>query len=414
MATLSGGEDGGPSDAAGQAAHKDSPDGLGADGGQAGDDGLTVAGTGPGRGGSAVASVPAEKALLLASAPGPKKAGKGRKAGTGVRRGENLFGWLFVSPALTILVVFLALPIFLALYISFTNWSGITSPLSSAVKFVGLDNYRTLITRPGLYQQDFATDIRNNFYFVVFTVPLQTAIALFLAVLMNNRFLRAKGFFRTAFYFPSVTSSIAITVIFIFLFQGTGVVNTVLGWFGLTGPNWLYDQRGVITLLLNALGINSPGWGNHTLMGVSLWNWLAGPSLGMCVMIILVTWTTAGTFMLFFLAALQSIGEDVDEASEIDGATPWQQFRRVTLPLLRPALVLVLTLGFISTWQVFDQSYLLGPNNPTTVTPAYFSYQVSFQDSAFGEGAAVAFLLFCLIVFLTVLQRRFIKEDLTR
>jgi multiple sugar transport system permease protein len=204
-------------------------------------------------------------------------------------------------------------------------------------------------------------------------------------------------------------------VVFIFLFQGTGVVNTVLGWFGITGPNWLYDTQGVFWTALNLFGISSaPGWANHMVLGIPIWNWLSGPSVGMCVMIILVVWTTSGTFMLFFLAALQNLADDVDEASAIDGATPWQRFRWVTLPLLRPAVVLVLTLGFISTWQVFDQSFLLGPHNPTTITPAYFSYQVSFQDSAFGVGAAVAFLLFCLIVFLTVLQRRFVKEDLTQ
>lgn len=354
-----------------------------------------------------------EAAVGLAAAPAPRRLRWGRPSSP-LRRGENLFGWVFVSPAVAILLLFLAVPILLALYISFTNWSGLTSPLSSAVKWVGLTNYKSLLTQSGLYQLDFATSVRNNFYFVIFTVPLQTALALFLAVVLNNRFLKAKGLFRTAAYFPSVTSSIAITTIFIFLFQGSGVVNTVLGWFGLQGPNWLYDQRGVFTLILSAFGVNSPGWGNHLFMGVSVWSWLSGPSLGMCVMIILLTWTTSGTFMLFFLAALQNIGEELDEASEIDGATPWQRFRQVTFPLLRPALVLVLTLGFISTWQVFDQSYLLGPHNPTTITPAFFSYQVSFQDSAFGMGAAVAFLLFCLIVFLTTLQRRFVKEDLTR
>lgn len=365
----------------------------------------------PGPGGAAALSTGAEKAVVLASAPVSRHRRSHRNP---LRKGENLFGWVFVSPAVAILLLFLAIPIVLAVYISFTNWSGLTDPLSSAVKWVGLTNYKTLLSEPGLDRLDFATAVRNNFYFVIFTVPLQTALALFLAVLVNNRFLKAKGFFRTAFYFPSVTSSIAITVIFIFLFQGTGVINTVLGWFGITGPNWLYDQQGVFTLILSAVGIHSPGWGNASVMGLSVWNWLAGPSLGMCVIIIMLTWTTSGTFMLFFLAALQNIGEELDEASEIDGATPWQRFRRVTFPLLRPALVLVLTLGFISTWQVFDQVFLLGPNNPTTITPAYFSYQVSFQDSAFGVGAAVAFLLFALIVFLTVLQRRFVKEDLTK
>lgn len=340
---------------------------------------------------------------------------RGPRATGTLRKGEGLFGWLFISPALVILVLFVVLPIFLALYVSFTNWSGLTPPLSSSVKLVGLTNYRELLTQPGIYQSNFAESIRNVFYYVLFTVPLQTVGALGLAVLVNNKFLKARAFFRGAYYLPSVTSSIAVTVIFMYLFQGAGVVNSIFHVFGWQQtPNWVYDQRGLFTLILSAVGINSPGWGNHLLMGLPAWQWLAGPSLGMCVMIVMVSWTTAGTFMLFFLAALQQISEDLDEATEIDGATSWQRFRRVTVPLLRPTLVLVVTLGFISTWQVFDQSFLLGPANPTSITPAYFAYQVSFQDSAFGMGAAVAFLLFALIVVLTLLQRKFVKEDLTK
>jgi multiple sugar transport system permease protein len=340
---------------------------------------------------------------------------KGRATGV-LRKGEGVVGWLFVSPALAILLLFLVVPILLAVYISFTNWSGLTPPLSSSVHLVGLKNYRTLLTTAGLYQTNFGTAVRDNFYFVIFTVPLQTALALFMAALVNGKYLRARSFFRTSFYFPSVTSSIAITMVFIFLFQGSGVINTVLGWFGAKGPDWIVDQRGLFWLVLQLFGVNNPpGWAaNHGFLGINWWNWLAGPSLGMCVIICLLVWTTSGTFMLYFLAGLSQIGEDVDEASEIDGANRWQRFRHVTLPLLRPVLVLVLTLGFISTWQVFDQIYMVGPSNPTTVTPAYYSYQVSFQDSAFGMGAAVAFLLFCLIVFLTVLQRKFVKEDLTQ
>jgi multiple sugar transport system permease protein len=118
--------------------------------------------------------------------------------------------------------------------------------------------------------------------------------------------------------------------------------------------------------------------------------------------------------MLFFLGGLQSVPEEAEEASEIDGATRWQRFRFVTLPMIRPIVILVVTLGFISTWQVFDQSYLTGSHNPTMVTPAFLAYQVSFSDFAFGEGAAIAFLLFIFIVVLTLLQRRFVKEDLTK
>ncbi|MGH9107285.1 MAG: carbohydrate ABC transporter permease, partial [Acidimicrobiales bacterium] len=347
--------------------------------------------------------------------PQPARRGRRQKTTGTLRKGENLFGWIFVSPSVAILLLFLLAPIVLALYISFTNWSGLTNPLSSSVKWTGLANYKTLLTQPGLYQQDFGTSIRNNLYFVAFTVPLQTALALALAVVVNNKLLRAKGLFRTIAYFPSVTSSIAITVIFIFLFQGSGVINTILGFFGIQGPNWLYDTRGVFTLVYNAFGVNNPpALVNHQFLGLPIWGWVAGPSLGMCVVIIMLVWTTSGTFMLFFLAALQQISEDLDEASEIDGATPWQHFRRVTLPLLRPSLVLVLLLGFISTWQIFDQIFLIGPLNPATVTPAYFSYEISFRDSDFGAGAAVAFLLFCLIVFLTLIQRKFIKEDLTK
>ena len=245
---------------------------------------------------------------------------------------------------------------------------------------------------------------------MVTVVPVQTGLALWLAILVNDKFLKGKGLFRTAFYFPSVTSSIAITTVFIFLFSTSGVVNRVLSVFGIAGPNWLYDQNGVITSILGALGVHTaPSWANFQILGVSVWSWLSGPSFGMCVIIILAIWTTSGTFMLLFLAALQNVSEEVEEASEIDGATPWLRFRHVTLPMLRPVVVLVATLGFIGTWQVFDQSYLTGPNNPTMVTPAFLAYQVSFSNFAFGEGAAIAFILFAFIVLLTLLQRKFVQ-----
>jgi multiple sugar transport system permease protein len=255
--------------------------------------------------------------------------------------------------------------------------------------------------------------VRNNFYFVVFVVPIQTALALFLAVLVNDRLLKGKGFFRTAFYFPSVTSSIAITLVFIFLFQGSGAVNKLLSFIGVHGPNWLISTNGLFHNLLGMVGVRTaPGWARHQFLSLSVWDWLAGPSVGMCVVIVLCVFTTSGTFMLMFLAALQNIAEEIDEATEIDGATAWQRFRLVTLPMLRPTLLLVLTLGLIGSWQVFDQIFLLGPNNQTVSTPAYLSYELSFQNSAFGVGAAIAFLLFLLIVVLSWLQRRFLPEDI--
>ena len=174
----------------------------------------------------------------------------------------------------------------------------------------GFANYRAILTQPGLGQSNFGTAVRNSFYYVVTVVPTQTALSLWLAILVNNKFLKGKGLFRTAFYFPSVTSSIAITTVFIFLFSTTGVVNHVLAFFGNNGPNWLYDQSGVITSILNSLGVHTaPSWSNFQILGVSLWGWLSGPSFGMCVIIILAIWTTSGTFMLLFLAALQNVSE---------------------------------------------------------------------------------------------------------
>lgn len=343
---------------------------------------------------------------LEATAAPPPRRRRGR--GSALRRQERWAGWLFVLPGLAVLIIFLVVPIGLAFYVSLTRWDGLSSPFGGGARFIGFDNYKSLLTVDNLTRQNFATSIRNNFYFVLFVVPLQTALALFLAVLLNNKFLRGRSYFRTAFFFPSVTSSIATTLVFLFLFSGGGAVNQLLGYVGLHGPNWTADSRGVFHQALGAVGVDSPpGWAQHEFFNLSWWDWLSGPSVAMIVIITLVVWTTSGTFMLMFLAGLQNINEEVLEASEVDGAGPWQRFRLVTLPMLRPTLILVLTLGLISTWQVFDQIYLTG-NNPATITPAYLSYNQSFQNSAFGIGAAIAFLLFALIIVLAALQRRLI------
>jgi multiple sugar transport system permease protein len=303
----------------------------------------------------------------------------------------------------------------MALWVSLTDWNGSVNPFHTGpgAEFVGTKNYTDLFAKDGLTRSNFMQSIGNTFWYVLFVVPLQTVLALGLALLVNNRLLKGKGFFRTAFYFPSVTSSIAISTVFLFLFSSTGAVNALLKALGLGQPNWFIDDRGLIRLLFNAIGVDNPGWGQHEVLGRSLWDWVSGPSVALTVIIILVVWTTSGTFMLMFLAGLQNINEEVLEASEVDGATSWQTFRMVTLPMLRPTLILVLTLGLISTWQVFDQIYLTG-NNPATITPAYLSYNQSFQNSAFGIGAAIAFLLFALIILLAALQRRLVgsgEED---
>jgi multiple sugar transport system permease protein len=334
--------------------------------------------------------------------------------GNGIRSGEGRYGWLFTAPAIIIIGVFLVLPIFLALWVSVSDWSGLGSPINSQVGFVGAKNYQSVLTAGGLAEQTFGTSIRNNLWFVVFVVPLQTAIALFLAVQVNRRLLRARGFFRTAFYFPSVTSAVAITGIFIFLFASSGAVNQIIAALGGTGPTWFADSRGIFHIVASWFGVgnNPPALSGTALLELSWWDWLSGPSVAMCVIIILVVFTTSGTFMLLFLAALQNIGGEIEEAALVDGAGPFRKFFGVTLPMLKPTLFTVLTLGLIGTWQIFDQIYILGGGKPanTTLTPAFLAYQTSFKSLNWGDGAAISFILFAIIVVLTALQRIILRD----
>jgi len=342
-------------------------------------------------------------------APSPRRA-------RGIRGNETRAGWLFTLPAILIIGAFLVIPILLALWVSVSNWNGLGSPLSNT-DFVGAENYANIAADDGLAARDFGVAIRNNLYYVLLVVPLQTALSLFLAVQVNRRVLRGRGFFRTAFYFPSVTSSIAITVVFLFLFSASGAINQILGVLSVDGPNWFNDPRGVIHLILGAFGVGDPG--SSALAGplaITWWQWIAGPSVAMCALITLAIFTTSGTFMLLFLAGLQNIGAEIDEAALMDGAGAFRKFFSITLPMLRPTLFTVLTLGLIGSWQVFDQIYLTGAGAPgkTLLTPAFLAYQTSFEGLNWGEGAAIAFILFAIIVVLTLLQRVLLRERTPR
>ncbi len=145
---------------------------------------------------------------------------------------------------------------------------------------------------------------------------------------------------------------------------------------------------------------------------MSWWGWLAGPSLAMLTLIVLAVWTTAGIFMLLFLPALYNISGDIEEAALVDGARRLDPVPPDHPAAARPVLFLVLTLGLIGTWQVFDQVFLITQGNPagTTLTPAYLAYQVSFGNEQWGQGAAIAFILFAIILAFTVLQRLLLRE----
>jgi len=334
---------------------------------------------------------------------------------TGIYGRQAVAGWLFTAPMIIILGLFLFIPILMALYVSMTDWNGNGSPFGgSRTSFVGVENYTTLFMQDGLTRQTFMQSIGNTFYYVLFVVPLQTMTSLMLAIIVNNKFLKGKSFFRTAFYFPAVTSGVAIATVFLFLFSNTGAVNGFLGLLGVDGPQWFSDSRGLLHLALNAVGVgDNPSWAQGEIFGRSLWEWLSGPSVAMCVIIMLAIWTTTGTFMLLFLAALQDLPVEVDEAAELDGVSAFQKIRLVTIPMIKPAVFLVVTLGLIGTWQVFDQIYVMGKGAPanTTMTPAFLSYSQSFRSFDYGSGAAMAFIVFLIIIGLTFMQRRLMDDE---
>jgi multiple sugar transport system permease protein len=327
---------------------------------------------------------------------------------------EAVAGWLMSAPVIVLLLVFLVAPIAMAAWVSVSDWNGIGSPFASTVHAVGGRNYEALLTQPGLPQQQLGESLRNNLYYVIIVVPVQTALALGLALIVSRKRLAGRGFFRTAYYFPSITSSVAVSILFLYIFGTAGVVNAIIGDLGGQGPNWFDDPNGVLHIILSGLGVTTaPGaLASHGFLGVSWWDWLAGPSVAMVALIALAIWTTSGTFMLLFLPAIYAIPSDLTEAAIMDGANAWQRFRKITLPMLRPALFLVLTLGLIGTWQVFDQIYLISQGNPagTTLTPAYLSYLTSFGNQQWGQGAAIAFILFAIIVVLSIVQRLIVSE----
>lgn len=335
------------------------------------------------------------------------------------RREEAIAGYAFVAPAFIVFMVFLVIPILFSLYISFTDWNGIT-PLAreNAYNYIGLDNYNRLLFQNGIYQSDFYKALKNTTYYVLGVVPTQTFLALVLAVIVNQRWLKGRGFFRTAFYFPSITSSVVISLIFMFMFQKSGVVNVIINAIfpNYQAVNWLDDPNGVVHNFLGLFGVNlrnAGEWARVEVAGLRIWDWISGPSVTMLTIMILNTWTTIGSMMVIYLAALQNIPGQVYEAAAIDGASTWQTFRFITIPLLRPTTFFVITLGLIGCFQVFDQVFVISSGGPakTTLTIAYLVYNNGFKNSAMGAAAATAIILFVIIFIFTMLQRRVVGGE---
>ncbi len=321
-------------------------------------------------------------------------------------RSDFITGYAFIAPYLLVVLTFMIGVILFAFYISFTNYDIFTRPV-----WVGLKNYaKAFMGFVDPTQRDFLQSLYNVLWYTLIVVPTQTFLAILMAVLLNTP-VRMKQFFRTIFYTPSVTSSVVITLIFVWFYLKAGYVNylveSVLGWIGVSfsGINWLGDPRGLIQLIVQAFGGTIPS---------AQW-YFRGPSIAWMAIMFQNIYTTVPTFMLMFLAALQDISPSLYEAASIDGANRFQMFRKITLPMLRPILLLVVVLGTIGTFQVFDQVYLATQGGPlgTSLTPVYLIFTEALGINGpitMGFASALAFILAVIIFAFTFVQRRFLER----
>lgn len=303
-------------------------------------------------------------ATQVQTAPTPRSSGMNRKLQ------ETLTGYLFVSPWIILSIIFTFGAMLYVFYLSFTDLRILNTP-----QVIGFENYGKVLSN-----KLFHTAVFNTLLFSAVVTFFQTWLALILAVALNAK-IWGKQFFRSAWYLPSVTSSVVISLIFVWVFQKDGILNYLLtslfGWTGFQSVAWLTDARA------------------HTAL----------PALMMLNIL-----TTAPTFMLYFLAALQDIPEEVYEAASIDGCTGVQRFFRITVPMLKPIIFLVVVLGTIGTLQIFDQALIMtdgGPLNQTT-TINYLIYRAAFTDRTMAYASAMSFILFVIIFTLFLVQNRFL------
>jgi multiple sugar transport system permease protein len=308
---------------------------------------------------------------MTAAAPANPAGTRGRAGG----RQEALAGYGFVAvPMILFLILNIGTTLY-AFFISFWDWNYRRGP----EEFLGLANFQKILSDP-----IFLIAVKNTVYYTVIWVPLTMAVGLFLAVIVNQK-IRGQSFFRAAFYFPAIASSAAITVLWIFLLQPDGLFNEIRGALGLNP-------------LFQALGYEP-----HQ-------NWFGDYRTALNSVIVLNAWTTSGTFMLFYLASLQSISHEVYEAAAIDGAGPWQAFWKITFPLLKPGHFFVATVGVIGGLQLFDQALIAGSSNgdpnKALMTVVLYLYNVAFAQLDAGYAAAIGVVLFIVIFSATLLQRR--------
>ncbi|MDF1605653.1 sugar ABC transporter permease [Nocardioides sp. YIM 152315] len=287
------------------------------------------------------------------------------------RRSQAVAGWILASPFVVVFVAFTAGPVLASLGMSFTDIRSTDLRTPFAVEFVGLSNYADLVQDPV-----FRKVTVNTLLYLLLGVPLTMAVAMLVAVGLNS-VARLRGFFRVAFYLPVVTSIVAVSVVWKYIYRDEGgLLNTALSWFGIDGPGWLDSTTTAL------------------------------PSL-----VVMAVWRNFGTLMVIFLAGLQTVPQEHLEAAEVDGAGAWRRFRHITLPTMRPVLLFGAVITGIGYLQFFEEAFVMTKGGPldSTRSVTFFTYD-QFSYGNYGYAAAASYLLFLAIVVLTLVQFRLLRE----
>ena len=303
---------------------------------------------------------------------------------------KKISPYFYILPAAVIIFMFRFIPIILSFFLSFFKWD-----VNGRGDFIGLENYRNI-----LHDAEFWQSLTNTFWLVILVVPATIIFSLLFAFMLNN-IKKLRGFFRTLYFIPTVTSLVAVSIVFKIMFnQRSGLVNYMLGKIGIQPLGWLAESRGIFELMI----------------GHDLPYFLAGPSLALFCIIILTIWKSLGYNTIIYLAGLQNIPSVYYEAASIDGASSARKFFRITLPLISPTTFYVLMMTTITTFQVFSQVYMMtgppigGPLGTTKVI-VYYIFDKGLGEAAnMSYASAVALILFAIILALTLLQKKLEKK----
>ena len=283
-------------------------------------------------------------------------------------RYQKIMAYLFLSPTLVLFIIFVVLPAVMALVLSFTNYD-----ILSKIKWVGFDNYQRLFT-----DDVFFISLRNGLTYVILYVPIMIAASLTLALALNRKVPGMKVF-RMIYYLPMITSSVAAATVWMWLLQ---------------------KDYGLVNQILAIVGINGPAW-------------LANSDTAMYAIVLVTLWQGMGGNIILYLAGLQGVPQYLYEAAVIDGANAWQVFRYITWPSLRNTTFFITTMTLIGSFQLFDQAYVMTAGGPgqATLFPVFYIYEMGFQRLRMGYASALAFVLFMIILVVSLINMRINREN---